>query len=115
MGTTLNLRLFRKANKLTQDAVADYLGVTKGFISQVETGKSSLPEDKLQKLLDNPQWSLDEYKRMAASFLAISVAKPEDPVPGAVGDGDVLCRVPLLPIFAQAGHLTGGSESVMVS
>ena len=34
MGTTLNLRLFRKANKLTQDAVADYLGVTKGFISQ---------------------------------------------------------------------------------
>ena len=86
MGTTLNLRLFRKANKLTQDAVADYLGVTKGFISQVETGKSSLPEDKLQKLLDNPQWSLDEYKRMAASFLAISVAKPEDPVPVAVGE-----------------------------
>lgn len=115
MGTTLNLRLFRKANKLTQDAVADYLGVTKGFISQVETGKSSLPEDKLQKLLDNPQWSLDEYKRMAASFLAISVAKPEDPVPVAVGDGDVLYRVPLLPIFAQAGHLTGWSESVMES
>ena len=115
MGTTLNLRLFRKANKLTQDAVADYLGVTKGFISQVETGKCSLPEDKLQKLLDNPQWSLDEYKRMAASFLAISVAKPEDPVPVAVGDGDVLYRVPLLPIFAQAGHLTGWSESVMES
>ena len=115
MGTTLNLRLFRKANKLTQDAVADYLGVTKGFISQVETGKSSLPEDKLQKLLDNPQWSVDEYKRMAASFLAISVTKPEDPVPVAVGDGDVLYRVPLLPIFAQAGHLTGWSESVMES
>ena len=115
MGTTLNLRLFRKANKLTQDAVADYLGVTKGFISQVETGKSSLPEDKLQKLLDNPQWSLDEYKRMAASFLAISVTKPEDPVPVAVGDGDVLYRVPLLPVFAQAGHLTGWSESVMES
>ena len=115
MGTTLNLRLFRKANKLTQDAVADYLGVTKGFISPVETGKSSLPEDKLQKLLDNPQWSLDEYKRMAASFLAIAVAKPEDPVPVAVGDGDVLYRVPLLPIFAQAGHLTGWSESVMES
>lgn len=115
MGTTLNLRLFRKANKLTQDAVADYLGVTKGFISQVETGKAALPEDKLQKLLDNPQWSVDEYKRMAASFLAISVTKPEDPVPVAVGDGDVLYRVPLLPIFAQAGHLTGWSESVMES
>ena len=115
MGTTLNLRLFRKANKLTQDAVADYLGVTKGFISQVETGKSSLPEDKLQKLLDNPQWSVDEYKRMAASFLAISVTKPEDPVPVPVGDSDVLYRVPLLPIFAQAGHLTGWSESVMES
>lgn len=106
MGTTLNLRLFRKANKLTQDAVADYLGVTKGFISQVETGKAALPEDKLQKLLDNPQWSVDEYKRMSASFLAISVTKPEDPVPVAVGDGDVLYRVPLLPIFAQAGHRT---------
>lgn len=115
MEKKFNLRLFRKANKLTQDAVADYLGVTKGFISQVETGKSSLPEDKLQKLLDNPQWSLDEYKRMAASFLAISVTKPEDPVPVAVGDGDVLYRVPLLPIFAQAGHLTGWSESVMES
>ena len=115
MEKTLNLRLFRKANGITQDAVAEYLGVTKGFISQVETGKSSLPEDKLQKLLDNPQWSLDEYKRMAASFLAISVTKPEDPVPVAVGDGDVLYRVPLLPIFAQAGHLTGWSESVMES
>lgn len=111
MGTTLNLRLFRKANNLTQDAVAEYLGVTKGFISQVENGKAPLPEDKLKKLLDNPQWSVEEYKRVATSFKTASLATPEEPV--TVRDGDVLYRVPLLPIFAQAGHLTGWSEGVM--
>ena len=111
MGTTLNLRLFRKANNLTQDVVAEYLGVTKGFISQVENGKAPLPEDKLKKLLDNAEWSMEEYKRVAASFKRAALSMPEDPV--AVRDGDVLYRVPLLPIFAQAGHLTGWSEGVM--
>ena len=50
----VELLLFRKANGLTQTDVGDYLGgVKKSFISAIERGKCSLPEDKLALLLTN--------------------------------------------------------------
>lgn len=54
MDSKMDLRLFRKANGVTQSAIAEYLGTTKQFISQVEAGKVALPEDKFMKILDNP-------------------------------------------------------------
>lgn len=114
MEKVFDLRLFRKANAITQSALAEYLGVTKQFISQVESGKYPLPTDKVKKILDNPDWSrekyfdlvqtLEEMKRSAGVRLDSDVT---------VGDGDAILRVPLLPVFAQAGHLTGWSEGVM--
>lgn len=40
-------------NRLTQEALGEFLGCSKGFISQVESGLYPLPDDKLEALLDN--------------------------------------------------------------
>lgn len=54
-----DLKAFRKANKLTQEQVADYLGIKKPFICKIETGRESFPEKHLRKLLDNPHgWDI---------------------------------------------------------
>jgi len=113
---TFNLRLFRKANKLTQDDVADYLGVSKAFISQVETGKVSLPDTQYLKIIQNRDWSVSEYRQFVDTYESVknqalgkkaTLLSIREKV-----DEEALYRVPLLPIFAQAGHLTGWSESV---
>lgn len=49
----IDLKAFRKSNHLRQDDVADYLNVTRGYISMVENGLSKLSEDKLLSLLAN--------------------------------------------------------------
>lgn len=49
----LNIKGFRKANKLKQEDIASYLGVTTSFISQIENGARDLPEPQLSKLLNN--------------------------------------------------------------
>ena len=117
MDTTFDLRLYRKANGISQITVAEYLGVSKGFISQVETGRVALPEEKIHKLLNNDRgWSKEKYFDLLDTIDQMRrspVVQMNSEVPVAAGDGDALLRVPLLPIFAQAGHLTGWSEGVM--
>lgn len=48
-----DLKAFRKANGLTQTALGDFLGIKKSFVSTIESGKSSMPKDKLTKLIHN--------------------------------------------------------------
>ena len=101
METSINLKLFRKRNSLTQDDLAAFLGTTKGFISQVENGRSKLTKEKLSLILENEKgWNLDGLvgKSIADSAGEYSGNEPN--------------TVPLLPIFAQAGHLTEWSEGV---
>lgn len=50
----IDLKTFRRSNKMRQQELADYLSVTRGYISLVETGASKLSEDKLALLLKNP-------------------------------------------------------------
>lgn len=50
---TVDLKGFRKANKLTQDMLGEYIGMKKSFVSKVENGREKLPKGKLQKLLNN--------------------------------------------------------------
>jgi len=113
---TFNLRLFRKANKLTQDDVAEYLSVSKAFISQVETGKVSLPDTQYLRIIQNKAWSIDEYRQLVDTYESVkNLALGKKPAFLSIskrGGEEALYRVPLLPIFAQAGHLTGWSESV---
>ena len=51
---SIDLKAFRKANKLTQEQLGDYLGIKKSFISTIESGKDPMPKGQLTKLLDNP-------------------------------------------------------------
>lgn len=58
-----DLKAFRKANGLTQEALGDYLGIKKSFISTIESGKDPMPKDKLTKLLNNPfGWDVSMLK-----------------------------------------------------
>ncbi len=50
---TIDLHSFRRINKIKQSELAEYLGVSRGFISLVETGSSKLPERLVDKLLKN--------------------------------------------------------------
>lgn len=49
----IDIRAFRRANRLKQEELAEFLGVTRAFISMVENGTSKLPQDKLNLLLSN--------------------------------------------------------------
>lgn len=64
MEKSAQFRAFRKSNHLTQDDVAEFLGVKKAFISQIETGRVALPEDKLYRLLQNDRgWDVSILTR----------------------------------------------------
>ena len=59
----IDLKAFRKTNNLTQEQVGDYLGIKKSFISQIESGKCSMPPEKFNKLLENPYgWDVSALK-----------------------------------------------------
>ena len=50
----IDLRTFRKVNNLEQKDVANYLGVSRQQISQIENGRSDLTKENLRKIISNP-------------------------------------------------------------
>lgn len=60
----IDLRGFRLANNITQGELADYLGVTRGFISSIENGRANLPDKKLEYIFTmskkEKSWNTDE-------------------------------------------------------
>lgn len=52
----IDLKLFRRVNKITQSELADYLGIGQPFISQIEKGGRPMPPEYISKLLANKQW-----------------------------------------------------------
>lgn len=62
------LTAFRKINGLTQDEIADYLGIKRPYVSLLETGRAALNQDKVQRLIDNDRgWNADNLKNMINS------------------------------------------------
>lgn len=47
------IKNFRKCNKMSQVALAEYLNVTQGFISQMEKGLCPIPDWVISKLMEN--------------------------------------------------------------
>lgn len=89
------IKAFRKANNLTQDELAAYIGTGKAFISQVENGRCPLPEAKYSLILNNAKgWD-------------ISMLLKEFPTPKNSKS------IPLIPVEAIAGVLSGNSTAVM--
>lgn len=55
----VDLKAFRKANNLTQNELANYLGVGQGFISQMEKGDRPVPKEYISILSANPyNWDI---------------------------------------------------------
>ena len=48
---SIDLKVFRTANKMTQKELAIYLGVGQGFVSQIEKGDRPMPEKYISKIL----------------------------------------------------------------
>jgi transcriptional regulator with XRE-family HTH domain len=48
---------FRKVNQISQEELAQFLGVTRSFISQVETGRSPLPFELRKLIQENHDWN----------------------------------------------------------
>lgn len=48
----LDILRIRKERNVTQKAIADMLNITQSFLSNIESGRSPLPDDKRQKILD---------------------------------------------------------------
>ena len=47
------IKNFRKCNRISQVALAEYLKVTQGFISQIEKGICPVPDWVISKVLEN--------------------------------------------------------------
>lgn len=68
----IDLQTFRRVNNITQGELADFLGVTRGFISLIENGKAKLPDDKQRLIMTKGKeemgWDVEElipaYKRI---------------------------------------------------
>ncbi len=92
------IREFRRVNRLTQDELAAYIGTGKAFISQVENGRSALPEGKFSIILNNTKgWDVSMLRKHKS----------------ATSDQQTPKGIPLIPIEAMAGVLSGNSTQIM--
>lgn len=55
-----DLRKFRKQNNISQQELAQYLGVRQGFISQMERGTRPVSHKAYEKIMSNPDWTYTE-------------------------------------------------------
>ncbi len=53
-----DFKTFRKLNKLTQQQAAEYFGCLQSFISQIETGRSAVPDSFISKILEDGIYEL---------------------------------------------------------
>ena len=87
-----NLKAFRKANRLSQRELANFLGVTQGFISRIEQGLCPMPDDKAEMIMANKDWTLYIDKVENHGEINIQAESPKK--------ADM---IPLVPFEAVAG------------
>lgn len=92
-----DLRRFRKDNGLSQKDLASILGIGQSFISQIETGKDSMPEEYYDLLIG-------KYGELG-KYLSCKQEDLSDKIP-------VAHLVPLLPLYAQGGPLNDFVASI---
>lgn len=49
-----DIKEFRRSNKMTQQELADYLGIGQAYISNMENGRDKVPDKYIRKILDDP-------------------------------------------------------------
>lgn len=56
-----DFEVFIKKNDLKKSAIAQYIGVSNGFITQIINGSRRLPHDKLLKIIANRDWDTSMF------------------------------------------------------
>lgn len=57
----INLTAFRQRNNILQKELADYLDVSRGYISMIESGRSTIAKESLDKIYENPyHWNVED-------------------------------------------------------
>lgn len=87
--SSFNLKSFRKENGISQQDLADFLGIGQGYVSQMERGDRPIPKSALDKILANPEW------------------KVPDDVPDTAPHDDGKTRIPLYEDAATIGGKNG--------
>lgn len=94
-----NFAKFLEENNLKKSEVADYLGVSKQYISQVASGASVLSEEKLTLLAKNTAWE--------TGMLSEELSKVSKKSSAARKRQDKAAKsIPLLPFDAVAGYMS---------
>lgn len=71
----MDIKKFRETNDIRQIELADYLGVSKGYLCNVEAGRVKLSRENKKKLLNNPNgWNVSSLT--AANDTASNVGTP---------------------------------------
>ena len=54
----IDLKAFRKENGVSQQELANYLGVGQGYVSQMERGERPIQKAIIEKIKANPDWTV---------------------------------------------------------
>lgn len=78
---SVNLRLLRKKNGLSQQQLAEFLGIGQGFVSQMEKGDRPIPDYLAEKIINNDKgWALDFTEEESRKSKGASRTQPETPL-----------------------------------
>lgn len=69
-----DFEIFIKTNNLKKSAIARYIGVSNGFITQIINGSRRLPHDKLLKIIANQNWDISMFGEGEMLKNAVEVA-----------------------------------------
>lgn len=75
---------FLKDNKIQKQVIAQYLGVSRTFVTQLSQGVRKLPEDKLKKIKENKDWDTSSLEMNNNSGILIK----ESNISGNVHQGN---------------------------
>lgn len=91
---------FLYRNRIKKTEIANYLGVGNSFITKLSNGARNIPPDKLQKILDNPDW---DTSMLAGIKMAGSCGSESE---RAEEKEKEYPTIPLLPFTAVAGFMS---------
>ena len=66
---------FLKDNKIQKQVIAEYLGVSRTFVTQLSQGVRKLPEDKLKMIKENTEWDTSSLEMNNNSGILIKESK----------------------------------------